>query len=98
MDPVGDLTSFAFKSRPLYPRIVPIAHNAKTFLILFPPNRLVQIKYISRAVPSRRVSKRAMNRTWVVCPVRIEVLSGFSLLKIHKFYEYEVPQYNPKLL
>jgi len=43
-DPVGDLISYTFKSRPWADRIVAIAHNAKLFDLLFVLTRLVRMK------------------------------------------------------
>jgi len=43
-DPVGDLISYTFKSKPWADRIVAIAHNAKAFNLLFVLNRLVRMK------------------------------------------------------
>ena len=43
-DPVGDLISYTFKSRPWADRIVAIAHNVKAFDLLFVLNRLVRMK------------------------------------------------------
>jgi hypothetical protein len=45
-DPVGDLVSYTFKFRPWADRIVVIAHNAKTFYLLFVLNRLVRMKML----------------------------------------------------
>jgi hypothetical protein len=43
-NPVGDLISYTFKSRPWADRIVAIAHSAKAFDLHFVLNRLVQMK------------------------------------------------------
>ena len=45
-DPVGDLISYTFESRPWANRIVAIAHNAKAFDLLFVLNRLVGMKLL----------------------------------------------------
>ena len=45
-DPVGDLISYAFKSRPWADRIIAIAHNAKAFDLHFVLNRLVRMKLL----------------------------------------------------
>jgi hypothetical protein len=42
------------------------------------------------------VLKRALTGTWVVDEVRLAVERGYSVLKIHEFYGYEVTQYDPK--
>ena len=43
-DPVGDLISYTFKSRPCADRIVAIAHNDKVFDLHIEINRLVRMK------------------------------------------------------
>jgi hypothetical protein len=45
-DPVGDLISYTFKSRPWADRVVAIAHNAKAFDLLLVLNRLVLMKLL----------------------------------------------------
>ena len=40
--------------------------------------------------------ERALTAMWVVDEVRVAVEHGYSLLKFHEFYEYEITQYDPK--
>jgi hypothetical protein len=46
LDPVGEIISYTFKSRPWTDRIVTIDHNAKAFDLLFVLNRLVCMKML----------------------------------------------------
>jgi hypothetical protein len=39
--------------------------------------------------------ERALTATWVVDEVRFAAEHGYSVLKIHEFYEYEITQYDP---
>ena len=43
-----------------------------------------------------KASERALTATWVVDEVRVAVQHGYTVLKIHEFYEYEVTRYDPK--
>jgi hypothetical protein len=43
-NPVGDIISYVFESRPWADRVVAVAHNAKAFDLLFVLNRLVRMK------------------------------------------------------
>jgi len=47
-DPVSDLISYVFKSRPWTDRVVAISHNAKTFDLHFVLNRLVLMKLLPK--------------------------------------------------
>lgn len=58
-DPVGDLISYVFKSRPWADRFVAIAHNANAFDLLFVLNRLVRTKLL----PELRI----MNGQKIMC-------------------------------
>jgi len=40
--------------------------------------------------------ERALTATRVVDEMRVAVQHGYTVLKIHEFYEYEVTQYDPK--
>lgn len=37
-----------------------------------------------------------MTGTWVVDDVKAEVKRGYTLPRVHEFYEYEVTQYDPQ--
>jgi hypothetical protein len=40
--------------------------------------------------------ERALTATWLVSEVQIAFEHGYSVLKIHEFYVYEITQYDPK--
>ena len=67
-DPVGDLISCTFKSRPWTDRIVAIAHNAKVFDLLFVLNRLVRIKLLPELliINGQKITcLKVQNVTWL---------------------------------
>ena len=67
-DPVGDLISYTFKSIPWTDRIVAIAHNAKTFDLLFVLNHLVGIKLLPELLNmngQKIICLKVQNVTWL---------------------------------
>ena len=67
-DPLGDLISFTFKSRPWADRVVAIAHNAKAFDLLFVLNRLVRMKLLPEHLilnGQKIICLKVENVTWL---------------------------------
>jgi len=67
-DPVGDLISYTFKSRPWADRIVSIAHNAKAFYLLFVLNQLVRMKMLPELLimnGQKIICLKVENVTWL---------------------------------
>ena len=67
-DPVGDLISHTFKSRPWADRIVAIAHNAKAFDLHFVLNRLVTMKLLPELLimnGQKIICLKVENVTWL---------------------------------
>jgi hypothetical protein len=70
-DPVGDLISYTFKSRPWADRIVVMAHNAKAFGLHFVLNRLVRMNSLPKLL--------IMNGQKIMC-LKVENVKWFDSL------------------
>jgi len=67
-DPIGDLISYTFKSRPWADRVVVIAHNAKAFDLNFVLNRLVRMKLLPEHLTlngQETMCLKVQNVTWL---------------------------------
>jgi len=79
--------------RDLYHPMLPYRYNGR---LLFCLCRTCAESRSQGRCSHETVSERALTATWIVVEVRVAVQHGYTVLKIHEFYEYGVTRYDPK--
>jgi hypothetical protein len=88
LDPVGNLLSHVFASRPWADRVVAIAHNARAFDLQFILNRLVKMKLLPRLLVTN--GQKIVSKDGESHVVRQPKLSAYALAQVARGLRAEV--------